>query len=495
MTVAIGGEPIKTFECAPLEQNGLKKMRLNFKVPETLSTGDNKITMTVSVNGKTVSYNEYPVYILNAKDIPLPGKERTPLVLLGQNFSMEKVLNGLKIPFTFTDGMPKQNEIAVFTAASSRKQTEQLVDWVMKGGKALVLEPANIPFGMSGHFEESPYNLASEMTLPDHPVFRGLGHQNFMFWNGTKARELFQQGIYPMNESVLMFRNGNNNHTFMTMGEMKMGKGRILFCQLKLQSLFGKDSCATKTMRNLIDYATTGFNDPRAPQIEPVKTHTITTFDVKGMVPTYIDLTKVVNMGLTDKVAGDKKGGWSDQGGWNNDGSCIKPGEVVAAGVPFRIIDEKKNNGKACIVLKGGPKTGMDFVPAASKPIVLMKHAKRLYFLVTSKWTPNKKEFGHIEITKALSTGVGTVQKERIALVGNVNIGDWWHSTGGSAVSGLTFSNGMGGKYSTYVIEWVDPEPENVVAEIRFISDAKSGYPIILAVTAMNDPKGKGNKK
>ena len=76
-----------------------------------------------------------------------------------------------------------------------------------------------------------------------------------------------------------------------------------------------------------------------------------------------------------------------------------------------------------------------------------------------------------------------------------MNIGDWWKGVGGTAVPGVAFDNNMGGQYSTYVIEWIDPEPENVVAEIRFISDAKSGYPIILAVTAMNDPKGKGNKK
>ena len=64
-----------------------------------------------------------------------------------------------------------------------------------------------------------------------------------------------------------------------------------------------------------------------------------------------IDIRKACNMGFKDDVAGDQKGGWTDQG--NNDMRYFPVGTQVFNGVRFQVIDPARNNGKSCLVLKG----------------------------------------------------------------------------------------------------------------------------------------------
>ena len=76
---------------------------------------------------------------------------------------------------------------------------------------------------------------------------------------------------------------------------------------------------------------------------------------LKELVPlssSPVDISNAVNMGFKDEIANDRKGGWTDQGS-DNDLRIFKPGKRSFSGVMFDILDETKNNGKACIALAG----------------------------------------------------------------------------------------------------------------------------------------------
>lgn len=67
---------------------------------------------------------------------------------------------------------------------------------------------------------------------------------------------------------------------------------------------------------------------------------------------TPVNLAEAVNRGLRDEVAADKAGGWTDEGS-DHDLSDMPVGSVELGGVPFDILDESKNKGKAAMVFSG----------------------------------------------------------------------------------------------------------------------------------------------
>jgi prepilin-type processing-associated H-X9-DG protein len=60
-----------------------------------------------------------------------------------------------------------------------------------------------------------------------------------------------------------------------------------------------------------------------------------------------VDLRPYANMGFRDEVAGDGKGGWSDEG--NNDLKYFPVGKQLLRGILFDVIDPPTNNGKSCV--------------------------------------------------------------------------------------------------------------------------------------------------
>lgn len=67
---------------------------------------------------------------------------------------------------------------------------------------------------------------------------------------------------------------------------------------------------------------------------------------------TTLDLRPFMNMGFADPVAGDGKGGWSDQGP-QNDAAGFPVRESLFKGFPFVIVDPKSNGGKSTVLFKG----------------------------------------------------------------------------------------------------------------------------------------------
>ena len=130
-----------------------------------------------------------------------------------------------------------------------------------------------------------------------------------------------------------------------------------------------------------------------------------------------VDLRSVVNMGFRDEVAGDGKGGWTDQG--SNDLRLLPVGRKLFGGIPFDIVDPLRNNGKSCLMLRGRERT---YFPK-SATVECKSRGRYLHLLHASAFHPGQPpRYGVILVTYANGS------TQRIPVTEN-HVGDWWNAT------------------------------------------------------------------
>ena len=130
-----------------------------------------------------------------------------------------------------------------------------------------------------------------------------------------------------------------------------------------------------------------------------------------------VDLRGAVNAGFADEIAGDGKGGWTDQGP-QQDLHTIRPGWIRSGAVAFEIIDPAQNDGKGTIVLFGSARLpGRDTVeiplPENEMNTVNLLHA--------SAWTPAAGELQG-EIVARYPDG----SQASVPVVARQDCGNWW---------------------------------------------------------------------
>lgn len=189
-----------------------------------------------------------------------------------------------------------------------------------------------------------------------------------------------------------------------------------------------------------------------------------------------IDLRKYCTMGLTDDVAGDGKGGWSDQGP-TNDLRNLPTGRQILGGVPFDIIKPETNGGKACIML-GSDTRGKNLPRRVEKIDFGHRRAKRLYFLHAHAYG------GDPDIGEYRVRYVNTITiDERIPLVSGKNISDWWNPRDiPEATVVWRQLNGLS-PVGLYLYVWKNPSPEIPIDSISFISKGEGPMLGLIAVT------------
>ncbi len=134
-------------------------------------------------------------------------------------------------------------------------------------------------------------------------------------------------------------------------------------------------------------------------------------FALSQSVRTPVDLSASANMGFADEVAGDGKGGWTDQGP-KNDLSSLKPGALPVGGTSFKVLDPSANGGKAAIVL------GREFPKSSAVP--LRGGGSWLQLLHAFGWTTFGKKAAELEVD--FKDG----SSQRIELVAGRDAGNWW---------------------------------------------------------------------
>ena len=135
--------------------------------------------------------------------------------------------------------------------------------------------------------------------------------------------------------------------------------------------------------------------------------------------PFFAGFSKCANMGFADDIAGDGRGGWSDQGPGND----FREFDVKAAefgGVPFKIIDPAANGGNAILSFRHeqGLPAGLTTVTANFPD---KASGRYLYLLHSSCYGPKSGDTaGNITLT----CRDGTVRT--LDIQGGRDIGDWW---------------------------------------------------------------------
>ena len=131
-----------------------------------------------------------------------------------------------------------------------------------------------------------------------------------------------------------------------------------------------------------------------------------------------VSLKKAANMNLADEIAGDGKGGWTDQGP-ENDLRKLKPGTVRTGALSFEVLDPAKNGGRAALVLAGKQRGFAAPVATLELP---ENRAGAVNLLHASAWTPaNGKMLGTLVAQYADGSSV------RIPVVAGRDCGNWWN--------------------------------------------------------------------
>lgn len=194
-----------------------------------------------------------------------------------------------------------------------------------------------------------------------------------------------------------------------------------------------------------------------------------------------VDLTKVVNMGFADDVAGNGKGGWSDQGPDNDARNFKYQNKTDFANIPFSIINPANNDGKSILVMsspqfKNGPQeAAIQFKSGAIS-------GKYLYLFHTLCYGGAKVPVGTIEMK-----GVNGKSKT-IEVFGERDVTNWWGAKKvANGYPGATWTTGAGGTVALYASRFeLDPELGNF-ASITFRSSGKSPVWLIAAATISNN--------
>jgi hypothetical protein len=208
-----------------------------------------------------------------------------------------------------------------------------------------------------------------------------------------------------------------------------------------------------------------------------------------------LDLSKAANRSRLDPVAYDGKD-WVDMGA-NMDLRALKPGVQQMAGVPFRVLDEKRNDGKSIVMIENRgyvdrtmpTETEIDLGNIKAASLVFLhcldnrpghnylrrKELAGFYFMVYDDGTYAKKEIKYAVNTANWSgRPVNSGYNPR-----GHNMTDGQLAWQGETLSGL--------KAYLYSTEWVNPHPAKPIRKILFRTAHSMGNmnPMLFAVTAV----------
>jgi beta-galactosidase len=505
-----GKENIATLgniETGPLAPAGMESKILTFKVPKSVPTGHYFVWMKITAKGVNAeNFFARELYILNSEDIKIHHLDKlsgirvfAPSVNDGVKY-LEALLKRFKIPFSRISSLDKLEACALLiippmTIAKDFNLSTDFRAWLTSGGKLICFEQENLLPVLTGRIiPTSEHGFSAELLEPEHLLFKGLIQSDFIIWNSNDqehftSRNLFHYTLVPTNLGALAVDLVSPSKFGMPVGEYKFDKGKVLLTQFEALHRFDRDSVATKYLVNLFDYTLGDWDCNLAFTAKlPKKTKKLADFKTNLKKLFFIDLKPFANMGFTDKVGRDGKGGWTDNGP-DKDMRNLPVGRQILRGVPFNIIDPAKNHNKSCVVLRGSKVSRTDFLPNEVKNIRLDKRVKKLYFLVAADWTPSQGKQGEISVAYS-NVGMGMFFSQDIPLIAGKNIANWKVDFDTPdpqfSVPGWVGETGRTASYKksarTYIIEWENPDPQRPLLYFSVRSLEKAAI-IILAVT------------
>ncbi len=208
-----------------------------------------------------------------------------------------------------------------------------------------------------------------------------------------------------------------------------------------------------------------------------------------------LDLGKFANMGYWDRVAGDGKGGWTDQGrndmrmflinhvGRNNyeeDGQPTPvppfPEENIFCGIPFYLAAPKKNNGKG--VLSFGSVMAQKLMREV-KGIPVGTEADLFHVLHASAWMTDKPGTPVAEYTLHYADGSRTVLPVRA----QIDICDWWNFIPAANCQIAWAGRNKQGSVNLYLSTFRNPHPEKQIRSVDIRGGLTAAQYVVVGIT------------
>ena len=130
-----------------------------------------------------------------------------------------------------------------------------------------------------------------------------------------------------------------------------------------------------------------------------------------------LDFRAAMNVGFRDEIAGDGKGGWSDQGP-DNDLRTVPVGERSCDNIVFDIVDPAKNGGRSCIALRGAHAPAY---PKSCEVVFAEPVRGRFLNLLHAIAFPTGRKTGRVVATFADG------YRQEIDVTDNQQVGNFWH--------------------------------------------------------------------
>ncbi len=187
-----------------------------------------------------------------------------------------------------------------------------------------------------------------------------------------------------------------------------------------------------------------------------------------------VDLSGVMNMAYADEVAGDGKGGWSDQGP-DNDARKFDYTKKLFAGIPFRVLSPKGNGGKSVLALRS---SRLNRAPEKSVVGIAPTSAKYCYLLHTLCHPFRKGSTAGILRIK------GSGGEQSFELKVQRDLANWWNpAVHENAWPGAVWENADGGQVGFYVSRFEIRPETGRITELIFQSAGNSNQWIVAACT------------
>lgn len=198
----------------------------------------------------------------------------------------------------------------------------------------------------------------------------------------------------------------------------------------------------------------------------------------KRITYTPIDLKPYANRAFADDVAGDRKGGWSDQGSANDMREYNLFGKLDFMGIPFEIIPEGANANKSVLGLRGQNDLGIPNI--AEIPIGM--NAAGMYVLHSAPYGSKDKLCGRYSFVYNDGTSA------YLDIISSKHVNDFWGNRDAEFakcvwVGTNQYASQNHSKIHFTMLAVNNPHPEKKIEKLVLETEGTGPYLMIMGIT------------
>ena len=377
-----------------------------------------------------------------------------------------------------TDGLPTDGILMLTNASQLRAAEVSAVrDFAVNGGLAWIHARKGADAARIGQL------LGAEIKVRPHPRdFRHRAVRRTPTGRDSKLLAGISSAVIYARDSVdeIWEVTGKSVAELASGGaavECPAGKGKLIVERLSW------DQPADPTHQRWADHFLHAFATNLGVEIDRYHYRKRQVFEPSDFVP--IDLRPACNRSFRDDVAGDGKGGWTDQG--DNDLRGMRTGPQSFHQIVFDIADPEKNGGKSCVVLHSEKRAAN--CPKATAELPVNTKARALFFLHTAAWY-GRSHHSQPVVRYVVTYSDGT--KATVEALGEKHIRDWWTPGNCEVSKGVslllrskTEPDAIPRRRGLQLQEWTNPHPGKQIRSLRIRSGGTGAIPIVIGISAL----------